>query len=349
MADWKKRAHFSGDVVFFDYVTSRLEKNSGLVFVWDIDKTYLDTHFESLKGLLRTAMEKAFQKKNIPGTGSLVRALISSRGESEIPFPLYFISASPPQMERKIRGKLEIDGVIPYGAYFKDNLRNLKPKRLWRLNKQLGFKLQALMELRKRLKDDVKQIFWGDDSENDADVYNLYSDICARRIDESELLNVLEYFSVEDRQRDYILSLRDEIPNHDPVKRIYINLANDTDPDFYTKFGRRTLATYDTFQAALDLFRYEFIGDVEVVKVGQDMIMNYGFTQDEIAQSFEELLDREVIGKAVADELLPTLRHHGLVPSNFEPLTKDTSDSILELHKPEIWLPEFVDYVNDFR
>ncbi|MCB0394645.1 MAG: hypothetical protein KDD25_08795, partial [Bdellovibrionales bacterium] len=163
MADWRKRARISGDVVLFDYVTSNLEKNASHVYVWDIDKTYLDTHFETLKELWRTAIEKAFQKRNVPGTGSHVRAIIKSRGEESVHFPLYFVSASPPQMEKKIKAKLEIDSVNPYGIFFKDNLKNLKPIRLWRLNKQVGFKLQALLELRLRLSDGVKQILWGDD------------------------------------------------------------------------------------------------------------------------------------------------------------------------------------------
>src|SRR4051812_27802840 len=108
MADWRKRARISGDVIFFEYVTSKLERNSDSIFVWDIDKTYLDTSFESIKGLFRTAFEKAFQKRNIPGTSALVRALTTVTSDtisndSTKPFPIYFISASPPQMERKIR------------------------------------------------------------------------------------------------------------------------------------------------------------------------------------------------------------------------------------------------------
>ncbi len=349
MAEWQKRAKLSGDVVFFDYVTSSLEKSSAKVFIWDIDKTYLDTHFETLKGLWRTAIEKAFQKRNVPGTGSLVRALISSQGNEGKPFPLYFISASPPQMERKICGKLELDGVNPFGMFFKDNLKNLKPKRLWRLNKQVGFKLQALLELRLRLAEDVKQVLWGDDSESDVEIYNLYSDICARRLGGREFKDVLDRHHVTGRQRNYILELSEKVPEGDPVERIYINLANDTDPDYYTKFGRRTLATFDTFQGALDLFNYERINSEEVIKVAQDMITNYGFTQDEIGNSFEELLDRNVIGRDVVEKILPLAKHHGIVPESFSPLYSERNDKELEHSLSDEWRPPFIDYLNDFR
>lgn len=54
-------------------------------------------------------------------------------------------------------------------------------------------------------------------------------------------------------QVDTILRLREDIPEQDPVEKIYINLAADTDADYYLKFGRRILPTYNTFQLALDL------------------------------------------------------------------------------------------------
>src|SRR6476660_5599798 len=105
MADWKNRAHISGDVVFFKYSEAEIEKTFEEVFVWDLDKTYLDTHFGTIKEVWRTAVEKAFQKQNIPGTASLVRAIkeywVEERGRPA--FPIFFITASPPQMENKIR------------------------------------------------------------------------------------------------------------------------------------------------------------------------------------------------------------------------------------------------------
>jgi phosphatidate phosphatase APP1 len=94
--DWKKRCQILQDVVFFEYVDASLAKEAPYVFVWDLDKTYLDTHFESVRGLYRTIKEKAFQKKNIPGTRTLVKALTVKEDSF---FPIYFVTASPPQME----------------------------------------------------------------------------------------------------------------------------------------------------------------------------------------------------------------------------------------------------------
>ena len=116
MSDWKARSQILGDVVFFRYGAAELEKSFSEVYVWDLDKTYLDTRWGSPRELIRTALEKAFQKRNIPGTSSLVSALKTSweqeRGSIKA-FPIYFITASPPQMETRVREKLEYIYAVP--------------------------------------------------------------------------------------------------------------------------------------------------------------------------------------------------------------------------------------------
>jgi hypothetical protein len=115
MRDWKSRAQINGDVVFFRYSNADVEKTFEEIFVWDLDKTYLDTSWHTIRELWKTALEKAFQKRNVPGTGSLVRALKSSWENTNggRAFPIYFITASPPQIENRIREKLELDEILP--------------------------------------------------------------------------------------------------------------------------------------------------------------------------------------------------------------------------------------------
>lgn len=356
MGDWKSRSHILGDVVFFRYIQMDVEDSYEEVYVWDLDKTYLDTSWGSLKELWRTALEKAGQKRNVPGTKSLVRALKASweRERGGRPFPIYFITASPPQMEGKIREKLELDEILPLGSFYKDNLRNLRPKRLWRLTQQVGYKLQALLELRSRLKDDVRQVLWGDDSESDAVIYSLYSDICARRHSEKELLEVLRGLRVVGEQTDTILELQDQIPVHDPVEKIYINLATDTDPDYYLRFGRRMVPTYNTFQAALDLLQDGRLDSEQVVAVAQDMVINYGFSNEELESSFDDLVRRQILGASCVNQILPILKQNGLFAPDFEPSIEPRPEServgtrvyALEgAHEP--WVPDRVDYLDD--
>ena len=108
MADWRDRSEMNGDVVFFRYVSESVEKSNEEVFIWDLDKTYLDTTIDSFAGLMRTILERAFNKKNVPGTNTLIQALSNFRFEQrgQKYFPIYFITASPPQMEERISEKI---------------------------------------------------------------------------------------------------------------------------------------------------------------------------------------------------------------------------------------------------
>jgi hypothetical protein len=358
MADWHSRSEINEDVVYFRYASVGMEKNIDEVYVWDLDKTYLDTAIDSLTALLMTAVERAFNKRNVPGTKSLLQALANgfakTRGQSR--FPIYFITASPPQMEERITEKFIIDGIRPFGCFYKDNLKNLRPSRFWRLRKQVGYKVQALLQLRMRLGETVKQIFWGDDSESDAVIYNLYSDICARRIGTQDLRSVLKALGVTGEQIDTILMLQSQIPENDPVEKVYINLAVDTDPDYYLKFGRRTLPTYNTFQVAIDLFQDGRLDLDGVHGVAQDMIFNYAFTADELVRSFDELVRRHIIGEEAFDKLVPFFIEKKMFYSDYRPSLnpakelKKENGHVYELEGHfEPWIPQRVDYLHDYR
>ena len=48
MSHWKERSTTNLDVVYFDYETKAKLENSDVVYIWDLDKTYLDTSIDSL-------------------------------------------------------------------------------------------------------------------------------------------------------------------------------------------------------------------------------------------------------------------------------------------------------------
>lgn len=359
MSDWRERAEITADVVLFRYVTDPIEQETPEVYIWDLDKTYLDTTFETFRGLLRTVREKAFQKKNVPGTGTLVRALRDDwqeKHKGRKDFPIYFITASPPQLERKIHDKLHYDGIFPFGLFCKDNLQNVSPGRWWRLTQQLGYKLQALLQLRLHLASNVRQILWGDDSESDAVIYSLYSDLCARRLDEKEARQILKHFKVVGEQVNTILRLRDDIPEQDPVEKIYINLAADTDSDYYLKFGRRILPTYNTFQLALDLHQDNRLGAAQVVNVARDLVQNYNFGVEDLEFSLDELIRRPVLADKTVESIVPTLQNHRLIRADYvpstppKPVVSSVGARIFELDGvTEPWVQDHIDYLRDDR
>jgi hypothetical protein len=359
MSEWRTRAEITADVVLFRYVTDPVERETEIVYIWDLDKTYLDTAFESLQGLWRTVMEKAFQKRNIPGTGALVRALRDDwqqqhRGRKD--FPIYFITASPPQLERKIHDKLAYDGIYPFGLFCKDNLRNLRPGRLWRLTQQVGYKLQALLQLRLHLPENVKQVLWGDDSEADAVIYSLYSDLCSRRLEERDARHVLKHFKVIGQQVDTILRMVEDIPKQDPVEKVYINLAADTDPEYYLKFGRRTVPTSNSFQLALDLYQDQRLSESQLLNVAVDLVRNFNFGADELESSLNEMILRPLLSDKTVERVLPLLQQNRLIRPHFEPIMPPKSavsvvgNRVFELEGvTEPWVPHHLDYLREDR
>lgn len=356
--NWRERSQITDDVVYFRYIPESLEGKVQDVFVWDLDKTYLDTSIDSLGGILVTAMERALSKRNVHGANTLLQGLAQAwtSTHQQSRFPIYFITASPPQMEARILEKFEIDGIRPFGCFYKDNLKNLHPKRWWRLTKQVGYKVQALLQLRTRLRPDVRQVLWGDDSESDAIIYNLYSDICARRMSAQEIRNVLRSFFVTGEQVDRILMLQSHVPENDPVDRIYINLATDTDADWYLKFGRRTLPIENYFQVAVDLFQDQRIPSEAVLSVAQDMIFNHRFSPEELVRSFEDLVRRQILGQQCVDRLIPIFVDQGIMPLGYKPSlqvpkeTKVEHGRVYELEGHfEPWVQERIDYIHDYR
>lgn len=350
MAEWKKRGKKTDEVVYFPFEDPKTLASAKVVYVWDLDKTYLDTKFETIRGLWRTAIEKASQKKNIPGTAELVTCLKESweRRWPNLPFPIFFITASPPQLEQRIARKLEIDGVRPFGIFCKDNLSNLRPRRFWRITKHVGYKLQALLQMRSYLSDDVELVLFGDDGESDAIIYSLFSDICARRLNSEELRKVLSSLWVMDDHIDVLLRFQELFPPHDPVKKIYINLAEDTDSDYYLKFGRRCLPTYNSFQAALDLVQDKRLEVSHVVAIGKSLMEKYGYSPEELDKGFDDLVRRERLTDESVASLRPALIKAGVLTAEFTPTVAPKSQAQIDASF-DPWVPERIEYLRDYR
>ncbi len=358
MAHWKQKSTTNLDVVYFEYHHNAQFRSTSEVYVWDLDKTYLDTSIDSLSGIFRTIFEKAFTKKNVPGTPHLISSLAryQKKNSNEFDFPLYFVSASPPQMESKVYEKFILDRIKPIGMFYKDNLRNLAPKRLLFLKKQVGYKIQALMQLRSQLSVNVRMICFGDDSESDAIIYNLFSDICARRHTENQLTTLLEDLGVTHAQIDEILRLQSIIAIQDPVEKIYINLATDTDPEYYLKFGRRTFPTYNTFQVALDLVQDQRLSLEELGTIIDVLTQKYKMTNEQLILTFDELIRRRILGLSSYEMLKNFFIEKNMMTYNWmskaDPLKEKIIDQghVYELDGLfEPWIPNQIDYIHDYR
>ena len=272
------------------------------IYRWDLDKTYLQTDFDSLRQLVRTALQKATEKKAVPGAAALIREL-KARGDSR----LCIVSGSPTQMRAVLSEKLKLDGVEFDELVLKDNVSNILRGRFKALRGQVGYKLPVLLESRARAPVDSEEVLFGDDAEADAFIYSLYADMVARRVNEPVVYRVLEASEVYPDDITRIMRQWEKIGVSDPVRRIFINLDRLTPPAFFSKYGPRVVPIFNYFQAALVLMADGHLTATQVVKVAVEMIQTAGYNLLTLSNSFQDLMRRGLPMAQVAAALTEAL------------------------------------------
>jgi Phosphatidate phosphatase APP1, catalytic domain len=293
------------------------------IYRWDLDKTYLQTEFDTFTQLVRTALQKASEKQAVPGAAALIREL-RENGDSR----LCIISGSPTQMRTVLEAKLKLDGVEWDELVLKDNVRNLLRGRFRALRGQVGYKLPVLLESRIHAPVEAEEVLFGDDAEADAFIYSLYADLISGRVDEAVLGQVLEAAQVYPDDRARIFAAWRAIPRADPVRRIFIHLDRLTPPAYFARYGPRVVPIFNYFQAALVLLADGELTAAQVARVAVEMVQTAGHNLLTLSNSFQDLVRRGLPIQAVAAPLLQALE--GALQS---------PDAVLQAFRP---LPDIV-------
>ncbi len=272
------------------------------IYRWDLDKTYLQTDFDTLRQLVRTALQKASEKVSVPGAAALIREL-SIEGDSR----LCIISGSPKQMRSVLEEKLKLDGVKWDELVLKDNVRNILRGRFKALRGQVGYKLPVLLESRARGPIGAEEILFGDDAEADAFIYSLYADMVARRVDERTVKKVLDVAEVYPDDQARTLKAWKDVGQADPVRRIFIHLDRLTPPAYFSRYGPRVVPIFNYFQAALVLLGDGVLTGQQVLKVALEMIQSAGYNLLTLSNSFQDLTRRGLPLQHVAESLVKAM------------------------------------------
>lgn len=299
---------------------------SGRIYVWDIDKTYLATEIHSLTGLLAVPFEFAIDKRNVAGTGALLRALRRGRAEfgKTSVNPIYFVSASPPQLRRVIQRKMLFDGVEFDGITFKDQLALVTRGAFGKLREQIGYKVSALLLNRHELPWDCTETLFGDDSESDALIYSIYGDVVAGRLRGDALIKTLLKHQVRREDADYIASLSDGLPERELVAGIFINLEVRRDPNRFAGFSPLLAPCHDTFQASLRLYEDGHLSIDGVAMVAAQLVEMHKRNPPSLLRSAADMVARGAVTIDTVAELWPALQKRDLAPEYF---TVDASRS----------------------
>lgn len=267
------------------------------VFRWDLDKTYLRTEFDSVRDLVKSAIETAADKQAYPGATSVLRAL---RHEGH---RICIVSGSPTQMRQVLGAKLALDGVAYDEFVLKNNLRNLLRGRFRSLRAQIPYKLPAMLASRIGATAPAETLF-GDDAEADAIVYNLYADILAQRVSHDEVQRILAAARAYDDDAARVLDLVARVPKADAVQRIFIHLDRRSPPLGFRKFGPRLVPVFNYFQIALILFGDGVLSARQVLFVALEMLDSKQFELGTLANSMQDLMRRGRLARAVASQLV---------------------------------------------
>lgn len=273
------------------------------IYRWDLDKTYLQTDFDSFRQLLRTALQKAHEKVAVPGAAALIREL-KANGDAR----LCIVSGSPTQMRSVLQEKLKLDGVEWDEFVLKDNVSNLLRGRFRALRGQVGYKLPVLLESRANAAPEAEEVLFGDDAEADAFIYSLYADLCAGRVDDKILSEVLTAAEVYDDDAQRVIGAWKRVTRADPVRRIFIHLDRKTPPAYFARYGPRVVPVFNYFQAALVLMADGHLTAPQVVKVALEMVQTAGYNLLMLSNSFQDLLRRGLPVGDVAQHLIQALQ-----------------------------------------
>jgi hypothetical protein len=276
------------------------------VYRWDLDKTYLRTDFDTWRGLVRAAWEKAGAKVNVAGSAALMRELKARPGSR-----ITVISGSPRQMRRTLEEKFRLDRVAFDELVLKPNMENLFRGRFRALRDQVGYKLPVLLEGRARVPVTARETLFGDDAEADAFVYSLYADVIAGRVDRGTLEEILRLSSVYADDAERTLALAAAIEPADVVTRIFIHLDGYTPPALFAAYAPRTVPIYNYFQAALLLMIDGQLGPVSVVRIAIELSQGYGYSLVSLANSFQDLVRRGLAGEEEVSALRLAFETHG--------------------------------------
>jgi hypothetical protein len=178
--------------------------------VCDIDKTYLETEFESLVKMAKIPFEGARDKVTVRGASDVLRAFrwgadaSVAEGTAAYPQHLHFVSSSPPQLRRVLEQKLALDGLDWTSDTFKDQVYNLRKGRFDQLKQQAAYKSAAILRLLQACAPGSEVAFVGDNAESDPYIYLGLKLLAEGFLDASSYRRYLKCSGIEDRLADTV-------------------------------------------------------------------------------------------------------------------------------------------------
>jgi len=186
-----------------DYRQNAVHQGPGIEIICDIDKTYLETEFESISRMVRIAFEDAKAKVTVAGAADFLDLarwysfFDEDSDECQKPRPLHFVSSSPPQLRSVLEEKMIMDHIDWTSATFKNQAYNIKMGRVDLLRQHVAYKTLAILSIVSKASPGTSFVMIGDNAETDAYIYLGIKLLAEKQLSPPGLKSYLEIAGVE--------------------------------------------------------------------------------------------------------------------------------------------------------
>jgi hypothetical protein len=288
--------------------------------ICDIDKTYLETEFESLIRMVRIAFEAATAKVTVTGAsevllaarwGDLSEAAPSLAGGESFPRPLHFVSSSPPQLRSVLEEKLMMDGLDWTSDTFKDQAYNIRMRRMDLLRQHVAYKSLAILRLVATAGPGARFYLIGDNAETDAYIYTGVKLLLDGHLGADGYRRYLETAGVEARVAADLVA---ELPERRGQSVAAILIRNVPGYQFVAAPPLTdAVQIFDNFyQAALLLLVHEVIEPGSLWELTRRFHNHHGMSQRQLSGMLAVLRDADVGNDALRGAVANTMAR--LVP-----------------------------------
>jgi hypothetical protein len=258
--------------------------------ICDIDKTYLETEFDSLARMVRIVFEAAAAKVTVSGASEVLRAARWGHVREQLPAkpqklfrprPLHFVSSSPPQLRPVLEEKLLLDGLDWSSDTFKNQAYNLRMGRMDLLRQHVAYKSFAILSVLEKAGEGTKFYMIGDNAESDAYIYVGLKLRMARRLSLSAYEQYLMHAGVEPAVAEVVAQKSERVAK---VQIAEILIRNVPGYHFIAEppltDGVRVFDNF--FQVSLVLMMHGVIGSGSLWELARNFHNQHGMTQEQL-------------------------------------------------------------------
>lgn len=265
------------------------EPQAKIQIICDIDKTYIETRFETAMAILKIAFENAEQKVTVSGAPiALLAARWGNYFKQEMrtePYSIHFLSASPPQLRRVIRSKLAIDGLDWTSDTFKNQAYNIRSRKLRFLKQHAAYKTATILKQMSRAPKDARFILIGDNAELDAFIYLGVQLFVEKKLSLSGYREYLSFGGVNDEVlptlEPYLQLQKEDIS----VAGILIRKAPRYELVEAPPLTALVLPFDHYFEVILHFHAWGLVDDSMVFPIARQLHNEYGYTREEVVSA----------------------------------------------------------------